>query len=143
MGIVSRYDALTLARERKLDLVQVSESKKGEPPVCQIIDYGKFCYNQKKRAKKNKQKQIDWKEVRMTPGTGEHDIQTKIRQIRQFLEQGKYVKLAIKYRRRQIVHVDEGHKIMESVLAAIEDVGKSQNRPRMENRQLTIHIVPK
>ena len=142
MGEHSARDALELARSQKLDLVQVAKGKNGLP-VCRIIDYGKFCYEQSKKVKSTKQKQVPWKEVRLTPGIGEHDIQTKLKQIRQFLQEGKNVKVTVRYRRRQIVHIDEGHKVMTQILVAIDDIGKTESKPRMEGKQLSVQIVPR
>ena len=142
MGEHRFMDALDLAKGQNLDLVQVAVGKKGVP-VCRIIDYGKFCYEQSKKTKVNKQKQVDWKEIRLTPGIAKHDVETKLKQIRQFLEQGKHIKVMIKYKRRQIVHIDEGRKVMSQILAAIEDIGKVESNPRMEGKQLSTQIVPK
>jgi len=143
LGVVPYRDAIGLAKERDLDLVQVSPAEGDQPPVCQIIDYGKFCYSQKKKLKQNKTKKVEWKEVRLTPGTGAHDVQTKLRQIRSFLKDGKFVKLTMIYRRRQIAHVDEGERIIKEIIAGVEDLGKVKAPPRMENKRLSAQIIPK
>jgi translation initiation factor IF-3 len=143
LGVVSTDDAKSLARQKGLDLVEISPNSR--PPVCQIIDYGKYAYERKKRQRQTaaKAQKVDWKEIRLTPGIGEHDIETKVRKLRQFLERGKHVKVTVRYKRRQIVHQDQGLQTLEAVVDSVKDIGKTDNKPRMEGKQLTVQIVPK
>lgn len=143
LGIVSTNDAKNLAKSKNLDLVEVSPNV--DPPVCQIIDYGKYEYNQKKKKRKdtNKNKKVDWKEIRLTAGTANHDIETKVKQLRGFLESGKHVKISVRHFKRQIAHKDQGQQVMDAIINAISDIGKVQQKPRLEGRNLTTQIVPK
>jgi len=143
LGVVATDEARSLARKRGLDLVEVSPHS--NPPVCQITDYGKYAYDQKKRKKKSAQnaQKVDYKEIRLTPGIGKHDIETKVRQLRNFLEQGKQVKVTVRYKKRQIVHQDQGRITLKAVIDAVEDIGKPENKPRMEGKQLSVQISPK
>lgn len=141
MGVVPKRDALNLARERGLDLVEMSSN--GDVPVCQIIDYGKFCYEQKKKKKANKQKIVDWKGIRFTPGIDKHDIETKVKQLKSFLQQGKPVRLMVKFRKRQLAHTSEGEKVLNEVLDQLGDAGKVESRPKMEGQQMVVQVYPK
>ena len=140
LGVVSTTEAKSLAYEKGLDLVEVNANAK--PPVCQIIDNSKFRYQQAKKQKQNKQKKLERKEVRLSPGTGDHDIDTKVRQARKFLEQGKPVKVTVRYKKRQIAHVDEGQRVMDKMLEALQDFGKPDHRPQLEGKQLSVQVNP-
>lgn len=140
LGVVSTTEAKSLAYDKGLDLVEVNANAK--PPVCQIIDNSKFRYQQAKKQKQNKQKKLERKEVRLSPGTGDHDIDTKVRQARKFLEQGKPVKVTVRYKKRQIAHVDEGQRVMDKMLEALQDFGKPDHRPRLEGKQLSVQVNP-
>lgn len=143
MGVVEVRDAQNLAFERGMDLVEVDGNAK--PPVCHIMDYGKFQYDQekkKKRLKANSPK-TETKEVRLSAVTGDHDIEIKVKQVRKFLEQGKHVKLTVMYRRRQIAHVDLGQKVLLDMLEAVKDIGKTDSKPRLEGKKLSVQVVPK
>ncbi len=140
MGVVPISDAKTLARDSGLDLVEIAPDSK--PPVCKIIDFGKWQYEQGKREKANKTKPVAWKEVRLSAGTQKHDIDTKGRCLRQFLASGQPVKVSVHHKKRQIVHPDQGRHVMEEILAFVEGVGKVESKPRMEGRDLSVRIVP-
>ncbi len=143
LGIMSPYDALRIAQGKGLDLVEVSP--KAEPPVCKILDYGRFKYEQ---AKKEKQKRantttITVKEVKFRPKTDDHDIEFKVKHIKKFLEEGSKVKLVIMFRGREMAHPEVGMALLERVL---ETVGKEEvvveHRPTQEGRNLTMIIAP-
>ena len=141
LGQVPIREALALANEQELDLVEVAPQEK--PPVCILVDYGKYQYEQKKRKKNNKSKSVEWKEIRLTPGTGSHDIETKLKQLRKFLSQGKHVKITVRFRRRQLAHKDEGRKILDQIVADIQDVGAPEKNSKMEGKDMSIRISPK
>jgi len=141
LGKVPIREALALANEQELDLVEVAPQEK--PPVCILVDYGKYQYEQKKRKKNNKSKSVEWKEIRLTPGTGSHDIETKLKQLRKFLSQGKHVKITVRFRRRQLAHQDEGRKILDQIVADIQDVGAPEKNSKMEGKDMSIRISPK
>lgn len=138
LGILSTKEAMKIADEQGLDLVEVAPE--ANPPVCRIMDYGHYKYEQQKQAKrKTKSHAVEQKEVRFTPGTGEADIETKIKQIRRFLDEGKKVKVSVKYQGRAILHKEEGEKVLEKVIDAIKDVGVARSRS-MEGKFLSIQI---
>jgi len=141
LGKVPIREALALANEQELDLVEVAPQEK--PPVCILVDYGKYQYEQKKRKKNNKSKSVEWKEIRLTPGTGSHDIETKLKQLRKFLSQGKHVKITVRFRRRQLAHKDEGRKILDQIAEDIQDVGAPEKNSKMEGKDMSIRISPK
>ncbi len=141
LGTVPIRDALALANERGLDLVEVAPRDK--PPVCILVDYGKHRYDQKKRNKNNKSKAMECKEIRLTPGTDQHDVETKVKQLRKFLSQGKHVKINVRFRKRQLAHKDEGRKLLDQVIAAVEDVGTPEKNSKMEGKDMSVRIVPK
>ncbi len=141
LGTVPVREALALAGEQGLDLVEVAPQEK--PPVCILTDYGKYQYEQKKRKKNNKSKSVEWKEIRLTPGTGSHDIDTKLKQLRKFLSQGKHVKITVRHRGRQLAHKDEGRKLLDQVVESIQDVGAPEKNSKMEGKDMSIRITPK
>ena len=147
LGVVPTEDARKLAEDKSLDLVEVSP--KNNPPVCHILDYAKFSYEQKKREKHNQQKQkqsqTDWKEIRLTPGIAQNDIETKIRQLRAFLEDGKHVKVSVHYKKgakRQLAHMEDWNKILDNIVESVKDIGKTDRNPLKEGTQLVIQISP-
>jgi translation initiation factor IF-3 len=137
---MSRDAALALARERELDLVEVSP--KSDPPVCRIMDYGKFKYQQSKKTQEARKKQtfIQLKEVKVRPKTEEHDLQIKIRNIRRFLEKGYKVKVSLMFRGREIAYPELAHRVLERVAKGIEDLGMVESQPRQEGRFMTMVI---
>lgn len=134
-GVMSVSDAVSLAEEAGLDLVEVSPNAK--PPVCKILDYGKFKYEQQKKAAeaRKKQKTIDVKEVKIRPGIEEHDYQVKMRNARRFLETGDKVKVTMRFRGREMAHQDIGMDLLTRMIAELADVGKVDLAPKMEGRQ--------
>lgn len=132
LGIISREEAMQKAKDAGLDLVEVAPLAR--PPVCRIMDYGKFKYQQSVKEKKQKQNgsQMKLKVVRLSPVTDSHDIETKAGQIRKFLESGNSVQLKLQYKGRQKAHKDIGFDIIDKVLEAIKDVGSCHKRPKLQ-----------
>lgn len=141
LGIIPTSKALELAREQELDLVEVAPNER--PPVCKIMDFGKFKYEQKKRASKQKQHQVQIKEIRVRPKTGEHDIEVKVKRAREFLDQKDKVLVNVMFRGRELAHIEEGRRVMDEVLKALEDVSKLEKTPSMENRRMQAILAPK
>lgn len=143
IGIVSIREALSEAEKSGLDLVEISPN--ADPPVCKIIDYGKYNYEQQKREKINKKKQhvITVKEVRFRPHTDTHDIETKVRKIREFLENGDRVKLSVMFRGREMAHQEIGMDTIQKVIALLEDVAKIEKAPLQEGRFITAYLAAK
>lgn len=143
LGIMSPRDALRIAYERNLDLVEVSALAK--PPVCRLIDYGKYKYEQAKREREAKKKQriIDVKEVRMTPNIEGHDFQVKVRSAQKFLLDGDKVKASVRFRGREIVHADIGKALLEDLASELKDIGIVEKAPRMEGKMMIMVLAPK
>ena len=141
LGIVPTAQALEMAREAGLDLVEVAAQER--PPVCKIMDFGKFKYSQKKRASKQKQHQVQVKEIRVRPKTGDHDIEVKVKRAREFLEHKDKVLVNVLFRGRELAHIDEGRKVMNEVLQALEDVAKVEKNPSMEGKRMTAIVAPR
>ncbi len=134
--------ALELAEERGLDLVEVSPQ--AEPPVCRVMDYGKYKYQQAKRASEAKKKQakVEIKEVKMRPKTEEHDFQFKIKHARRFLEEGNKVKLTIMFRGRENAHPEQGMMQLEKAVEALRDIGQVESQPSKMGRFMTMMVGP-
>ena len=143
VGVLPVREALTLAQSRGLDLVEVSPTAR--PPVCRIMDYGKFKYEQNRRARKAKKKQhqMQLKEVKMRPKIEEHDYSFKLQHAREFLAQRDKVKFTITFRGREIAHQEIGHKLIQKCIAALADVSTVESSPRSEGRTLTTVLMPK
>ena len=143
LGVMDTRDAVRLARERGLDLVEVAQN--ADPPVCRIIDYGKFQYEAKKKAVEARKKQvvITVKEVKFRPGTDEHDYQFKMKHSREWLKDGDKVKATIFFRGREITHRDLGARLLEKLEQDLADVGEVEARPRMEGNQMFLIFTPK
>lgn len=142
VGVVSIDEALKLAEEAGLDLVEIAA--KASPPVCRIMDYGKYHYQQSKKAheaKKN-QKQVQVKEVKFRPGTEEGDYQVKLRNLLKFLEKGDRVKVTIWFRGREIAHKDLGMKVLERIKGEVQDIATIEQEPKMEGRQMQMMVAP-
>jgi translation initiation factor IF-3 len=139
-GIVPTQQALEMARETGLDLVEVAATER--PPVCKIMDYGKFKYAQSKKTHQ-KTHQQKLKEIRVRPKTGTHDIETKINQARQFLEHNDKVQVNVLFRGRELQHIEEGDRVMVQILEALQDVCKVESAPRMEGKRKTALLAPK
>ncbi len=130
------------AREAGLDLVEVAPLER--PPVCKIMDYGKFRYQQsRKQAKGAKQHQQKLKEIRVRPKTGGHDIETKVNQARKFLEHHDKVLLNVLFRGRELQHIEEGRRIMTGMMEKLQDVAKVEKAPSMEGKRMTAMLAPK
>jgi len=142
-GEVSIKEALAEAQEANLDLVEIVPN--AEPPVCRIMDFGKFRFEESKKAQANrkKQKQIQLKEVKFRPGTEEADYQIKMRNLRKFLEQGNKGKVTIRFRGREMAHRELGAELLTRVEADLEDIGVVEQRPKMEGRQMIMVLAPK
>jgi translation initiation factor IF-3 len=142
LGVMTPSEAMRLARERELDLVEVASNAK--PPVCRLIDYGKYQYEQTKRERQARkaQKQIEIKEVRLRPKTSEHDTDVRVRQARKFLESGAKVKVRLRFRGREIQHPQVALKILDDFAKRLADVGEVEIRPNMEGRSLLMILAP-
>jgi len=136
-------EALDLAAKAGLDLVEISPT--ASPPVCRIMDYGKFRYQQSKKIQDARKSQttIQIKEIRLRPKTEEHDLEVKIRHIKKFLQQNDKVKITMMFRGREISYADLGKKVMEKLRDALMDVGVIETHPRLEGRSMIMVIVPK
>ncbi len=142
IGVVSPERGLALAEEAGLDLVEISPN--ANPPVCKIMDYGRFKYEQQKRESeaRKKQKTIDIKEVKFRPNTDKHDYDVKMRNVRRFLENGDKVKVTMRFRGREMAHQQLGRDLLERVASDIEELGKVESMPKMEGRQMIMMIAP-
>jgi translation initiation factor IF-3 len=143
LGVMNTREAVNLAREKGLDLVEVAAN--AEPPVCRIIDYGKFQYEAKKKANEAKKKQvtITVKEVKFRPSTDEHDYDYRMKHAREWLQDGDKVKATIWFRGREMTHRELGARILEKLEKDLADVGEVEARPRMEGNQMFIVVAPK
>jgi translation initiation factor IF-3 len=136
------HEALKLAQSRSLDLVEIAPNSK--PPVCKVIDYGKYNYERQKKDKLQKKNQnvMTVKEIRFNANTDDHDIDFKTKHLRQFLFDGHKVKTSVLYKGRMITHPEIGQKLMEEVLAKVTDIGKLESKPKLEGKMLTTYVVP-
>jgi translation initiation factor IF-3 len=143
LGVMDIRDAIRAAREKGLDLVEVAAT--ADPPVCRIIDFGKFQYEAKKKANEAKKKQvtITVKEVKFRPGTDDHDYSYRMKHAREWLEEGDKVKATIWFRGREMTHRELGARILERLEHDLIDVGEVEARPRMEGNQMFIILGPK
>ena len=142
LGVMHPAKALDIAEEAGLDLVEISPN--AEPPVCKVMDFGKFKYETQKReaeARKN-QKTIEVKEVKFRPNTDTHDYDVKMRNVVRFLEGGDKVKVTLRFRGREMAHQNLGRDLLERVAADVEGLGKVENMPKMEGRQMVMMIGP-
>lgn len=143
LGILPIEQALALARERGLDLVEVAPNER--PPVCRIMDFGRYKYQQAKRSQeaKKRQKVIQVKEIKMRPKTEEHDYQFKMRHARRFLEEGNKVKVSLLFRGREMDHVDLGQRMLDRIIVDCKDISMVEQQPRLEGHTLTLVLTPK
>lgn len=143
VGVVTLGAALSAAEEAGLDLVEVSPN--AEPPVCKILDYGKFKYEEqkKKNEARKKQKTIDVKEIKLRPNIDEHDYDVKMRNAKRFLEDGDKVKVTMRFRGREMAHQDLGMNVLHRVRDQLEELAKVESMPRMEGRQMTMVLAPR
>lgn len=142
IGVVSPSRAMDLAEEAGLDLVEISPN--ANPPVCKIMDFGKFKYEQQKRESeaRKKQKVIEVKEVKFRPNTDVHDYEVKMRNVFKFLENGDKVKITLRFRGREMAHQNLGRNLLERVADDVKEIGKVENMPKMEGRQMIMMIGP-
>ncbi len=142
MGVVTPAHGMELAEEAGLDLVEISPN--ADPPVCKIMDFGKFKYETQKREAeaRKKQKIIEIKEIKFRPNTDTHDYDVKMRSIRKFLEEGDKVKVTLRFRGREMAHLQLGRELLERVAADLENEAKVENMPKMEGRQMIMMIAP-
>jgi translation initiation factor IF-3 len=141
LGVVPTSQAMDLAREAQLDLVEVAANER--PPVCRLLDYGKLRYQQSRKGTKSKVHQQKLKEIRVRPKTGEHDIDTKVNQARKFLEHKDKVLVNVLFRGRELQHIEEGRRIIDSILEKLVDIAKVEKAPSMEGRRMTAMLAPK
>ena len=143
LGVMSAREAQKIADEAGLDLVKISP--KAKPPVCKIIDYGKYNYEQTRKEKlaKKKQKVIDVKEVRMSPNIDTNDLNTKINHAKKFLAKGARVKVTLRFRGRELAHVNASKYILDDFAKALEDVATIDKKPKFEGRSMTMFLAPK
>ncbi|CAM3548986.1 translation initiation factor IF-3 [Hydrogenibacillus schlegelii] len=143
IGIVPLREALRLAREKNLDLVNIAPQ--ASPPVCRIMDYGKYKFEQskKEREARKKQKVITIKEVRFSPTIEEHDFNTKLRHVIKFLQEGDKVKCSLRFRGRQITHAEIGAEVMQRVIEGTKDIAVVERPPLLEGRSLIMILAPK
>jgi translation initiation factor IF-3 len=142
VGVVSLRDALNMAREKSLDLVEVSPN--ADPPVCRIMDYGKFLYDRDKRERKARkaQKNVEVKEIRLSPKIGEHDIAFRVRDAHKWLEEGLKVRVRVRFRGREITYPEIGRTMLQQVADRLSDVATVENPPRMEGRSMLMILSP-
>jgi translation initiation factor IF-3 len=141
LGVIPTAEAMEKAREANLDLVEVAPQER--PPVCKIMDYGKYRYEQSRKQTKQKVHQQKLKEIRVRPKTGEHDIETKVNQAKKFLEHRDKVLLKILFRGRELQHIEEGQRIMAGMLEKLADCSKMEKPPNMEGKSMTAMLAPK
>jgi translation initiation factor IF-3 len=143
LGILATPDALRMAFDAGLDLVEVAPNER--PPVCRILDYGKFKYEQKKKQQKNtKSHQVQIKEIRLRPKIGDHDVEFKKKQARQFLSEHDKVKLNILFRGRENAHHELGRQVLQNMIASLEDIAKVEKPPGMEGgKSMTAVLTPR
>ena len=143
VGVVPKFDAVARAEAAGLDLVEISPD--AEPPVCKILDFGKFKYQEQKKAaeaRKN-QKVVEIKEIKMRPGIDDHDYDVKMRAIRRFFDDGDKVKITLRFRGREMAHSQLGMEVLQRVKADTEMLAKVESEPRFEGRQMVMVLAPK
>ncbi|GHT20990.1 translation initiation factor IF-3 [Planctomycetales bacterium] len=141
LGILSTSEALSRAKEAGLDLVEVAAD--GKPPVCRMMDFGKFKYQQKKRQSKQSVHQTKLKEVWLHPKTGAHDLMVKVNKVKEFLADKDKVQITVKFRGRELAHMNEGLKVLNDMLAQLEEVAKVDNPPKNAQKSVICTVSPK
>ena len=141
--VVPFFDALKIAEDAGLDLVEIAPNS--APPVCKILDYGRFRFlEQKKQAEaRKKQKTVEVKEIKLRPGIDKHDYETKMKAVRRFFEEGDKVKLTMRFRGREMAHTDLGMRLLERVKAETAELAKVESEPMMEGRQMAMILAPR
>lgn len=142
LGVMETRDAKRLAKEKELDLVEVNP--KAHPPVCKIMDFGKYKYEEKKKKQEARKRQAvtELKEIKLRPKTDEHDLQFKVNHVMRFLEQGNKVKITCRFRGREITHPETAQRQLDYIAEATQDYGSVEQSPRLEGRTMTIIIAP-
>ncbi len=143
IGVVPTREALWRAREAGLDLVEISPN--ADPPVCKILDFGKYKYEQQKKKSeaRKKQKIVEVKEIKIRPNIDDHDYDVKMRQAKGFIQDGDKVKVTLRFRGRELAHIDLGMKVLERVKNELEPIAKVEQMPRMENKQMVMVLTPR
>ena len=143
VGVVARFDAQERATAAGLDLVEISPD--AEPPVCKILDYGKYKYQEQKKAAeaRKSQKIVEIKEIKMRPSIDDHDYDVKIKSMRRFFEEGDKVKVTLRFRGREMAHMQLGMQVLQRVKAELGDTVKIESEPRLEGRQMVMVLAPK
>jgi translation initiation factor IF-3 len=141
LGVIPTAEALDRAREAGLDLVEVAPNE--SPPVCRIMDFGKFKYQQKKKQHKTHVHQTKVKEIRLRPKTGEHDVDTKVNQARTFLSHKDKVIVSVVFRGRELAHIEEGQRVMKALIEKLDEVAKVESGPQQMGRRLVCTLAPK
>jgi len=145
VGIVSKEEAMSKAQEAGLDLVEVSPNS--DPPVCRIMDYGKWLYQQKRRVRDAHKKTVHpvatLKEIRLRPETDTHDLEIKVKHAREFLEKGHRVQLSLMFRGRQMLHKDQGYALLNEIMDGLQDIAKVERPSALTGRRMTLLLVPK
>ena len=143
VGVVSRLDAIAKATAAGLDLVEISPD--AVPPVCKILDYGKFKFQEQKKAAeaRKKQKVVEIKEIKLRPNIDDHDYDVKMRSIKRFFEEGDKVKVTLRFRGREMAHQELGYQLLQKVKAELVDLSKVESDARMEGRQMVMVLAPK
>ena len=142
-GVIDIVEALRLSEEDGLDLVEIVPN--ANPPVCKILDYGKFRFNEQKKAAeaRKKQKIVEIKEIKLRPGIDDHDYETKMKAVRRFFEEGDKVKFVLRFRGREMAHQEIGYRVLERVKAETGAIAKIELEPSMEGRQMIMILAPK
>jgi len=143
VGVVPRSDAIARAVEAGLDLIEVASN--ADPPVCKILDFGKYKYEEQKRKNeaRKKQKVIEVKEIKLRPGIDDHDYDVKMRSMKSFIDEGDKVKVTMRFRGRELAHQELGMDVLMRVKGDLDPVAKVEQHPRMEGRQMTMVMSPK
>jgi translation initiation factor IF-3 len=143
LGVLQTHEALRMAQDQGLDLVEVNP--KADPPVCKILDFGKYKYEEKKKTAEAKRKQtvVEVKEVKLRPKTDDHDLEVKVRAARRFIEHGHKVKFTVRFRGREITHPEKAQEQIDFLIQGLEDVANVETRPTMEARAMAVIVAPK
>ena len=143
LGVMTKTEAIDIAKGRGLDLVEISP--KTNPPVCKVMDYGKYKYESQKKANqaKKKQKTIDIKEIKLRPNIDVHDYQVKMRSVQKFLNEGDKVKITLRFRGREMAHQDRGADLLQKVKEEIDPIAKVELNPKFEGRQMIMVLAPR
>jgi translation initiation factor IF-3 len=143
IGIMSLHDALLEAQKRQMDLVEIAPA--GKPPVCRIMDYGKYRYERQKRDKdvRKKQKIVNIKEVKLRPKIEEHDFQVKLKNALKFLADGDKVKIGVTFRGRELMHIDLGKKVLDRMTDSLRDIAVIEREAKLEGRSMILIVAPK